>query len=110
MTIKHRFTNLDASPMTLVSPKWQTELITRISEEYNEEAVKVNEEFRQRAAEIVDNPKAIYSGPAILRLVREIPKITYIKAYDAPDGHTYDVQIDLLAMTVSFIEIDKKED
>ena len=109
MTIKKRFTNLNASPMTLVSPKWQTELIAQISEEFHDQAVAVNEEFRQKVAGIVNNPDAIYSGPAVFRIVRELPKLAYIKAYDAPDGHTYDVQIDLLAMTVSFIEIDKED-
>ena len=104
-TINRRFTNLNTSPMTLSAPRWETDLIAKISDEYHGRAVEVNEEFRQKVAEIVDNPKAIYSGPAVIRIMRELPKLTYIKAYVAPDGHTYDIEIDLLAMTVAFIEI-----
>ena len=105
MNIKKTFQNLNSSPMAFSDPAWQTEIIKRINEEYHDRAVECNAKFREEVEKVVSNPDAIYSGPAVLRIVREIPKLCYIKNYVAPDGKTYNIEIDLLAFTVIFIEI-----
>lgn len=104
MKIKKSFA-LDSSPLTAAEPRWKLEIMKRINEEFHAQAVEANQAFRAAALEIVKNPDAIYAFPAVENIVRNTPRYTYIKNIAAPDGTTYDAQIDLLSMRVSFIEI-----
>ena len=106
MKIKRSFT-LDSSPLTAAEPRWKLDLMKRINDEFHDQAVEVNQEFRAAALEIVKNPDAIYAYPAVENIVRNTPRYTYIKNITAPDGTTYDAEIDLLSMRVLFIEINQ---
>ena len=107
----YRFKNLSSSPLVLRDPKWQTDLVKKISEDFQDAAMECNMKFRSGLAEILSHTESekgiACTGAAVQKLMRETPKLHYIKEYTDPSGDTYDIEIDLLERTVRFILLDR---
>lgn len=97
-----KFYNMNKS-ICGTTAKWQKEIIKKVEEEFSDEASKVNEDFRVKALELLNDSKKL-AGRGIESIKRELPRYTYIKGISA-NGKKYDVQIDLLNYQVDFIEI-----
>ena len=98
--------NMNNSPMTLSAPQWQTEIIERVSEQYAQRFDEANRNFHAGLSEIMGRAKPEYVFSAVNDLMRNTPRYCYEKDFRAPDGHIYDIEIDLLAANVYFNEID----
>lgn len=96
--------NMNNSPMTLSEPRWQTETIKRIAEEYAARFDETNRKFHAGLSEIMGHAKPEFVFGPVNKLIRNTPRFCYEKGYHAPDGHIYDIEIDLLGVTVYFIE------
>lgn len=98
------FVNLCNSPMS--TPEyWQQEIVKQVEKDFSAQAMTISESFKADALNALQNAMEGYAGTAIHKLLRETPRYAYIKAISAPDGKTYDAEIDLLFHTVDFIEI-----
>lgn len=97
--------NMNTSPLDFSAPSWQTEIIKRIGSEYSERFCETNRKFYDGLVEIMGRANPEYVFSAVSYLMRNTPRFCYEKNYSAPDGHTYDIEIDLLGVTVRFIEI-----
>lgn len=99
--------NMNSSPMTLSNPRWQTEIINRIAEQYADRFDETNRKFYEGLSEIMGRAKPEYVFGAVNKLMRTTPRFCYEKNFSAPYGHVYDIEIDLLGATVYFNEIDE---
>ncbi len=98
------FTNLNQSPMTAKSPTWQEDVVQRVNDEYQELAIQTSDAIREEFTAIQSKIKPGYYATAFEKILRSVPRYTYINGVDDGFGTTYDVQIDLALHTVSFIE------
>lgn len=99
------FTNLNKSPMTAYSPKWQEDIIKRVNEEYQEQAVATSEAIRQKFIALESRIQPGYYATAFQGILHTVPRFAYIKNIKDNSGTEYDAQIDLALHTVSFIEV-----
>lgn len=99
------FTNLNKSPNTLSSPKWQEDIIKRVNEDYQEQALEVSEKIRQCFLALTPRIQPGYYATAFEGVMRQVPRYAYIKNVKDNFGNEYDVQIDLALHTVLFVEI-----
>lgn len=99
------FTNRNKSPMTAYSPKWQEDIIKRVNEEYQEQAIATSEAIRQQFIALEPRIQTGYFATAFEKILRKVPRFAYIKNIKADDGKEYDAQIDLALHEVLFVEI-----
>ena len=102
-----RFTNLNKSPMTAYSPRWQEDIIKRVNEdeEYQKLAIETSEKIRQKFLALTPRIQTGYYATAFEGVMREVPRYVYIKNVKDGQGREYDAQIDLALHTVLFIEV-----
>lgn len=98
------FKNLNTSPCEAFPDRWQQKIVDRIETEYENQAIKVSNEFLEKLKDIANAP-AGYAGTFTKNALETVGRYCYIKNLEAPDGKTFDVEIDLLFHTVSFLEI-----
>lgn len=100
-----KFRNLNRSPMEIGdAPKWQREIMEMVENGFSDEARKCNDEFRTRILEELADGKKL-AGPVVDRIQRETSRLAYIKNIGDDRGRLYDAEIDLLNLTVTFLEI-----
>lgn len=100
-----KFRNLNRSPMEVSdAPKWQREIMELVERDFSDQAREANEDFRRAVLEALANEKKL-AGPAIKKIVLNFPRYTFIKNISTPDGGACDAQIDLLHLTVEFVNI-----
>ena len=98
------FENMNRSLVSAADPKWQTDIIKRIEEDYSDAAKKINKDYREALLSVLSNEKVL-AGPAAKKIAKELPRYAFVKGIAAPDGARYDAQIDLLLCRVDFIKI-----
>lgn len=96
-----KFFNLSRSPLDANEPAWQTEIMSHVSEEFSEQARKVNQEFRAAVLDALQDDKLL-AGRVIDQIERTASRYEWIKNIDDGHGNLYDAQIDLLKLTVTF--------
>ena len=99
------FTNLNESPMSVSAPKWQREIVARVEEEYQEEALETSNAIQKVFSEFDVKPG--YFATTFQYILNSIPRYEYIKSVSDGSGGVYDVEIDLALHTVSFVEIER---
>ncbi len=100
------FENLNKSPMTASSPKWQEDIIKQVNQEYQDQAIEASEQMRQAfsARESEINPG--YYATAFMAIMEKVPRYAYIKHIKDGYGSEYEAVIDLILHTVSFVEVE----
>lgn len=99
------FRNLNESPMSVSAPKWQREIVARVEEEYQEEALETSNAIQKAFNEFDVKPG--YFATTFRHILHSIPRYEYIKNVSDGSGGVYDVQIDLALHTVGFVEIER---
>lgn len=102
---KITFTNLNKSPMSANTPRWQTDILERVSEEYSEKAIAVSNELAEKFKEKQSRIGEGYFATAFNQLLKETPCLCYIKHISDFHGNEYEAEINLALHTVSFFEV-----
>lgn len=99
------FTNLNTSPMTVSTPRWQRDVIRNIENKYQEEARDCDAKYRAAVIEALESSHEGNTAWALDKVMQNSPRYSYITDVEAPDGKHYDVEIDLLLHGVRFTEL-----
>jgi 23S rRNA G2069 N7-methylase RlmK/C1962 C5-methylase RlmI len=99
-----KFLNMSRSAMEAYEPAWQSEIMDRVGKEFSDQAREVNDQFRADVLDALKNENLL-AGRAIDRIARRTPRFAWIKNIGDDRGRLYDAEIDLLNLTVTFLEI-----
>ena len=99
------FTNADMSPMH-TTLAWQDEIVRNINadSQWAEKAAAAGAELKSKIDAIAAKAVPELCGVAVIKALQSAPRYAYLKNLEH-GGVIYDAEIDLLAHTVSFLEV-----
>lgn len=101
---KYVFSNANRCQMQLSEPAWQTKVLAEINDDkcYQEDAAQAQDEFLQTFE--ADLAAGYIPGKAMEHASDTTHRFGYIKDIKTAFGETFDAEIDLLLLRVSFIK------
>lgn len=102
-----RFENLNRSPMTAHSPKWQEDVIAKVNEEYQEKALEAEREFLEIYNKDLTKVQPGYLAVYLASCMEKVHCFYCEKGIDAA-GNKYEAKINVLMHTVAFYPVEEE--